>query len=174
MAERQIRVCVRVRPLTEAEHLEGDEAWILEGTSRIVERYVEENRTARSFAFDRIFPASSLNDAIYEAFAREIVNDAMRGYHGAVIAYGQTATGKTHTMQGTPTSPGLIPLAIEEAFNHIAGARATGAPLSVGRSVGRSGGGVSSASVVPSARRSDPGLLSQNSAGPRSASTPCA
>ncbi|KAH8074402.1 hypothetical protein JL721_1962 [Aureococcus anophagefferens] len=25
-------------------------------------------------------------------------------------------------MQGTPTSPGLIPLAIEEAFNHIAGA----------------------------------------------------
>ena len=118
-----MRVCVRVRPLTESEHLEGDEAWLLEGTSRITERDVgEKNRGARSFNFDRVFPAPSLNDAVYESMGREIVNDAMRGYHGAIVAYGQTATGKTHTMQGTPTSPGLIPLAIEEAFNHIAGA----------------------------------------------------
>ncbi|EGB06109.1 hypothetical protein AURANDRAFT_29529, partial [Aureococcus anophagefferens] len=123
MAERQMRVCVRVRPLTASEHLEGDEAWLLEGTSRITERDVgEKNRCARSFNFDRVFPAPSLNDAVYESMGREIVNDAMRGYHGAIVAYGQTATGKTHTMQGTPTSPGLIPLAIEEAFNHIAGA----------------------------------------------------
>ncbi|KAJ8611780.1 hypothetical protein CTAYLR_007723 [Chrysophaeum taylorii] len=43
----------------------------------------------------------------------------MRGYHGAVVAYGQTATGKTHTMQGTPQEPGLIPLAVEECFEYI-------------------------------------------------------
>ena len=36
----------------------------------------------------------------------------MRGYHGAVVAYGPTATGKTHTMQGTPADPGVIPLAV--------------------------------------------------------------
>jgi centromeric protein E len=33
--------------------------------------------------------------------------------------YGQTSSGKTHTMQGNPDSPGLIPQSIEEAFSHI-------------------------------------------------------
>ena len=60
--------------------------------------------------------------SLFSSSARtgEIVTDAMRGYHGAVIAYGQTSTGKTHTMQGTPDDPGLIPIAIEECFKYIA------------------------------------------------------
>jgi centromeric protein E len=38
----------------------------------------------------------------------------MEGYHGTVFAYGMTGTGKTFSMQGTATSPGVIPLAITE------------------------------------------------------------
>jgi chromosomal replication initiation ATPase DnaA len=34
--------------------------------------------------------------------AQAVVEGAVRdGYHGAVLAYGQTGAGKTHTMQGT-------------------------------------------------------------------------
>jgi centromeric protein E len=33
-----------------------------------------------------------------------------------VLAYGQTSTGKTFSMTGTPTSPGIIPLAIHQCF----------------------------------------------------------
>lgn len=43
-------------------------------------------------------------------------------YHGSVrsvFAYGQTSTGKTHTMQGTEEQPGVIPLAIEECFSYV-------------------------------------------------------
>ena len=32
-------------------------------------------------------------------------------FNGTVFAYGQTASGKTHTMQGTAAEPGIIPLA---------------------------------------------------------------
>lgn len=33
-----------------------------------------------------------------------------------VFAYGVTSSGKTHTMQGTPADPGIIPRAVEELF----------------------------------------------------------
>lgn len=43
----------------------------------------------------------------------------MEGYHGTVFAYGTTGTGKTFSMQGTATSPGVIPLAITDIFSFI-------------------------------------------------------
>ena len=43
----------------------------------------------------------------------------MEGYHGTVFAYGMTGTGKTFSMQGTATSPGVIPLAITDIFSFI-------------------------------------------------------
>lgn len=41
-----------------------------------------------------------------------------QGYNGAIIAYGQTGTGKTYTMEGARTGPdrGIIPRAVENIF----------------------------------------------------------
>jgi hypothetical protein len=38
---------------------------------------------------------------------------------GTVFAYGQTSSGKTHTMAGSGTEPGIIPLAVQEIFQYI-------------------------------------------------------
>lgn len=38
---------------------------------------------------------------------------------GTVFAYGQTNSGKTHTMRGSPTEPGIIPLAVHNLFDLI-------------------------------------------------------
>lgn len=43
----------------------------------------------------------------------------MRGYNGCVFAYGATGTGKTHTMLGNQSTPGLINLSLNEIFHHI-------------------------------------------------------
>lgn len=43
----------------------------------------------------------------------------MEGYHGTVFAYGMTGTGKTFSMQGTASSPGVIPMAITDIFSFI-------------------------------------------------------
>jgi centromeric protein E len=37
-----------------------------------------------------------------------------------VFAYGQTSSGKTHTMRGTPEEPGITLLAVRDVFGHIA------------------------------------------------------
>ena len=42
----------------------------------------------------------------------------LEGYNGTIFAYGQTGTGKTHTMEGKESPPelnGIIP----RTFNHI-------------------------------------------------------
>ena len=107
----KIRVCVRVRPLMGTD---GEVAWVAE------ENCVSEiGGKRRRFTVDAVFEESSRNEEVYELFGRDIVLDAMRGYHGALLAYGQTATGKTHSVQGTPKDPGLIPLAIEDCFAFI-------------------------------------------------------
>jgi centromeric protein E len=56
---------------------------------------------------------------IYETSVKDLVHAAMEGYHTAVLAYGQTSTGKTHTMTGTAKEPGIIPLAVRECFTHV-------------------------------------------------------
>ena len=44
---------------------------------------------------------------------------AVEGYNGTVFAYGQTSSGKTHTMRGHSDEAGIIPLAVADLFEEI-------------------------------------------------------
>ncbi|EDQ85907.1 uncharacterized protein MONBRDRAFT_34081 [Monosiga brevicollis MX1] len=56
---------------------------------------------------------------VHDAVSRPIVADAMQGINGTVFVYGQTSSGKTHTMMGTDDHPGIIPQAIDDIFESI-------------------------------------------------------
>ena len=60
----------------------------------------------KSFAFDRVFGPDSSQAEVFEQ-AEPIVNSVLRGYNGTIFVYGQTGTGKTHTMQGVFDVPEL-------------------------------------------------------------------
>ena len=45
--------------------------------------------------------------------------DVPRLRPGTVFAYGQTSSGKTHTMMGTNENPGLIPLGVKDIFSYV-------------------------------------------------------
>lgn len=68
---------------------------------------------------DNVFTTHEHNAKVYDAAAKRLVRRVMEGYHGTVFAYGTTGTGKTFSMQGTATSPGVIPLAITDIFSFI-------------------------------------------------------
>ena len=40
----------------------------------------------------------------------------LEGSNASILAYGQTSSGKTHSILGTPYEAGLLPLAVEEVF----------------------------------------------------------
>ncbi|KAI0999537.1 hypothetical protein K3495_g8661 [Podosphaera aphanis] len=68
---------------------------------------------------DNVFTTHDNNAKVYDSSAKRLVRRVMEGYHGTVFAYGMTGTGKTFSMQGTATSPGVIPLAITDIFSYI-------------------------------------------------------
>lgn len=68
---------------------------------------------------DNVFATHDNNSKVYDSSAKRLVRRVMEGYHGTVFAYGMTGTGKTFSMQGTASSPGVIPLAITDIFSYI-------------------------------------------------------
>lgn len=72
-----------------------------------------------NYGLDNVFTPTENNAKVYDSAAKRLVRRVMEGYHGTVFAYGMTGTGKTFSMQGTATSPGVIPLAITDIFSFI-------------------------------------------------------
>ncbi|KAK7810747.1 hypothetical protein U0070_027475 [Myodes glareolus] len=76
----------------------------------------------KPYVFDRVFPPNTTQEQVYHACAMQIVKDVLAGYNGTIFAYGQTSSGKTHTMEGKLHDPqlmGIIPRIARDIFNHI-------------------------------------------------------
>ncbi|XP_047033978.1 kinesin-1 heavy chain-like [Helicoverpa zea] len=54
-------------------------------------------------------PSYASQEKVFESIGQEVIASVSRGCSACVLAYGQSATGKTHTMMGTESQPGLIP-----------------------------------------------------------------
>jgi kinesin family protein 5 len=57
------------------------------------------SHNGKVFQFDRVFDPSSSQQQVYNEAAKPIVEDILSGYNGTVFAFGQTSSGKTHTME---------------------------------------------------------------------------
>ena len=73
----------------------------------------------QNFAFDKIYNTSANSQLIYKEACRSITKSVISGYNGTIFMYGQTTSGKTFTMLGTPNSPGILPCALRDIFNLI-------------------------------------------------------
>lgn len=62
---------------------------------------VGETQRQSQYHFDALFHPEHDTEYIYQHSVRNVVLAAMNGFHGSVFTYGQTSTGKTHTMQVT-------------------------------------------------------------------------
>ncbi|KAL4436916.1 hypothetical protein ABPG75_004055 [Micractinium tetrahymenae] len=73
------------------------------------------------FGFDRVYGPEASQEDVYVESARSAVQNVLQGYNASIVAYGQTGTGKTYTMEGARTGPGrgIIPRAIEDVFGYI-------------------------------------------------------
>jgi len=115
-----INVAIRVRPLNRRE-IESDTliGWEIEQQS-IVQLHPSEDRPmGPPYLFDHVFGPDVCTNQVYDDVAHRIVCSAMDGINGTIFAYGQTSSGKTHTMRGNHIEPGLIPMAVRNIFNVI-------------------------------------------------------
>ncbi|KAF9900098.1 hypothetical protein EC991_007921 [Linnemannia zychae] len=123
-AAENVTVSVRVRPfsLSEMKVAGGPaEVWAVNEGSRIgyADDYsMRDRRTAVDYTYDHALTGSD-NEAIYNSSVKNLVQSAMEGFNGTVFAYGQTSSGKTYTMSGTSSQPGITPRAVEDVFKYI-------------------------------------------------------
>ncbi|XP_028766813.1 kinesin-like protein KIN-7O isoform X2 [Neltuma alba] len=107
----RIHVAVRPRPLSSEDAKTSP--WRISGNSIFIPNH------STKFEFDQIFREDCNTFQVYQACTKDIVAAAVRGFNGTVFAYGQTNSGKTHTMRGSRTEPGVIPLAVHDLFEII-------------------------------------------------------
>ena len=136
-----VRSCVRLRPLSS--HERATSAFSVSGTKLSLRREVleEEGRADwladSEYNFDAVFGPETSTATVYARAAAEIVPWCVKGVNCTIIAYGQTAAGKTHTMLGAQAvhSPraalpasghtserGMIALAVDDVLRRVGAA----------------------------------------------------
>ncbi|TMW60724.1 hypothetical protein Poli38472_000766 [Pythium oligandrum] len=134
-----VKVCVRIRPLNAKERQEQTKSCIRIAAS--LDGLTSNNRSSqatalqqlivgkdRAFTFDTVFGIESSQEEIYRNSVAPLVEGFLEGYNATVLAYGQTGTGKTHTMSGTAMDAkggrnedlqGIIPRVVRTIFTRM-------------------------------------------------------
>ncbi|KAG7657865.1 P-loop containing nucleoside triphosphate hydrolase [Arabidopsis suecica] len=112
----KICVAVRVRPPAPEN---GASLWKVEDNRISLHKSLDTPITTASHAFDHVFDESSTNASVYELLTKDIIHAAVEGFNGTAFAYGQTSSGKTFTMTGSETDPGIIRRSVRDVFERI-------------------------------------------------------
>ncbi|KAJ7977975.1 Kinesin-like protein [Quillaja saponaria] len=111
-----IRVFCRCRPLNQNEIASGT-ASVIDFESPLCKdlQVICSDSSKKQFKFDHVFRPEDNQEAVF-AQTKPIVTSVLDGYNVCIFAYGQTGTGKTFTMEGTPQQRGVNYRTLEELF----------------------------------------------------------
>ena len=122
-----VLVAVRVRPLLlkeeEAGHAKivkviGDKLVLLLDRKRAADTTNLRSRKPKEkrFVFDHAFSPEASQETLFSVTTSPVINSVLDGFNGTVFAYGATGSGKTYTMTGTSSEPGLMFLTLRDLF----------------------------------------------------------
>jgi len=122
MSNKNLKVCLRVRPLNERESGKATQC-VIANTAASTLTFTKPS--GLTFTFDHVAGPNSKQREIFEFVGRPVTDSVIEGYNGCIFAYGQTGSGKTHTISGPDSAKyeeerGLLPRVLEYLFAHIA------------------------------------------------------
>jgi hypothetical protein len=100
-----ISVMIRIRPSIKREN--GFDKCI-ESDNNII-RIRSDDLSTKDFEFDKVFDEDASQQDIMEHVGTPLIENIYAGYNCCILAYGQSGSGKTHTMLGSNDQRGLIP-----------------------------------------------------------------
>jgi hypothetical protein len=126
----QIQVSLRFRPLSLKEKVEGSECiWSVSSstvslTAKAASALKESHplTVASQYSYDHVFTSRDSNRTVYTAAAQRAVLASLEGYNGTIFLYGQTSSGKTYTMLGSPDvheEKGVLLCALDDITERI-------------------------------------------------------
>lgn len=119
-------MALRCRPMSSNEVEKRHESIVAIDPSRgeVSVKSNKEGEDNKMFTFDMVFEPTVRQQTVFQKAALPIIESVLEGYNGTIFAYGQTGTGKTHTMEGDKNNPdekGIIPRTFEHVFKSIEG-----------------------------------------------------
>ncbi|KAK7352277.1 hypothetical protein VNO80_17697 [Phaseolus coccineus] len=116
--EERIFVSIRVRPLNERERAKHDVSdWecISANTIKFKNNGHAEQRplSMDTYTYDRVFGEKCSTKQVYEQGIKDVALSVVRGVNSSIFAYGQTSSGKTHTMTG------ITEYAVRDIYEYI-------------------------------------------------------
>eukprot|EP01060_Flectonema_neradi_P017641 TRINITY_DN2449_c2_g1_i2.p1 TRINITY_DN2449_c2_g1~~TRINITY_DN2449_c2_g1_i2.p1 ORF type:complete len:1766 (+),score=567.58 TRINITY_DN2449_c2_g1_i2:109-5406(+) len=118
MTERQqVPVFVRVRPLNQREINSGQQS-VWSRTEQSLYSEIQ-GKEKNNFHVNQVFGETCETEEVFNKSTKDIIAHAIQGWSGTVFAYGQTSSGKTHTMMGSNEHSGIVQLALHYMWQEI-------------------------------------------------------
>ncbi|GIY08716.1 kinesin-like protein Klp61F [Caerostris darwini] len=126
-----IQVFVRCRPLLESEKQLPVPVEVHPEVNKIIVHDIGCNKNAiKTFSFDKVFGPETQQAHIYNGVAAPLIQEVIMGFNCTILAYGQTGTGKTFTIEGNRFSTlddsvevhymaGIIPRSMKHIFQEL-------------------------------------------------------
>ena len=129
-----IKVYCRIRPENEQEISSGYGPCLKQTSTNSLQILVDNlninsglkenysDKIIQEFTFDKVYPSETNQNIIFEQIAKPLISAAFEGINGTLFCYGQTASGKTYTMEGIPSDEnlkGIIPRMMKFVFEII-------------------------------------------------------
>ena len=119
-----IKVVVRCRPFSKKEVDKGFKpiVRINSGQHQVALLKDQEDPDPKCFSFNSAYAWDCTQQDIYDDAGRPIVQAVLEGFNGTILAYGQTGTGKTYTMEGVVDNEehkGIILRSFDHIFAYI-------------------------------------------------------
>lgn len=114
-----LRVAVRVRPLSKAEKAKRVTKVVSTSQGRCVS---VASRVERTFQYEAAFGPFTPQRQVYETMVAPVIDEVLSGFNCTVFAYGQTGTGKTWTMEGSlddDDDAGIMPRCARSIFASV-------------------------------------------------------
>jgi len=73
----------------------------------------------QQFLFSHIFGPEASQKNVFDELSPDLLQDFFAGHDCLLFSYGVTNSGKTHTILGTPTDPGILPRTLGVIFNTV-------------------------------------------------------
>ncbi|XP_073698569.1 kinesin-like protein KIF19 [Garra rufa] len=127
--DHQLTVALRIRPLNDAEIEEGATTVAHKIDSQMVvlmdpcedsDNVLRANRSReKTYMFDVTFDYTATQEDVYVATTKNLIDGVIAGYNATVFAYGPTGAGKTYTMLGLDSEPGIYIRTLNDLFRAI-------------------------------------------------------
>ncbi|CAK9804274.1 Kinesin-like protein KIF20A [Anthophora quadrimaculata] len=92
---------------------------ILDNNTSCLKRSNSSDIVCRKFTFTKTFGPETTQLELFEQAVKQQMIEFLAGQNSSIMTYGTTNSGKSYTLQGTTTSPGIIPRCLEFVFSNI-------------------------------------------------------